>query len=343
MDQTFWSNKRVALPGGGGFLGSRIVKRLQDAGAEVFVPRTEDPVRGRPPAPRGTATVATGRPASNGVDFRHKEDCDSYLVKMKPEVVINCAATQGGIGYHKGREAELFMDNLRMGLFLMEASQAAGVKKFVNIVAGCSYPGYLEKDELNEEDYWNGEVHDSIFSYGVARKMSVVYGKALKKQYGWGSIHLVLANMYGPGEHFEPSQSKALAGLMKKIYDAKKSGGPTVEIWGTGKPVRDWLYVEDGAEGILRAAEVYDDVEPLNIASGVGISVTDLAEAIKKVSGYAGSFTYNTSRPDGAMRKTFGVRKMKEVLGWLPATPLEDGIRATWEWLDQNYTYAVTH
>lgn len=315
-----WKGKRVAVPGGGGFLGSRIVERLRAAGAEVAVPRTAD-----------------------GVDFRREEDCRKFFAEAKPEVVVNCAAHQGGIGFHKGKEAELFMDNMRIGLFLMEAAQAAGVKKFVNVVAGCSYPGYLEKDELVEEDYWNGEVHESIFSYGFSRKASVAYGAALKRQFGWNSIHLILANMYGPGEHFEPTQSKALAGLMKKIYDAKKSGAPSVEVWGTGRPVRDWLYVEDGADGILCAAEAYDDVAPLNIASGVGVSVTELAEAIKKASGYAGTFTYNTSRPDGALKKTFGVRTMKEKLNWTPKTSLENGIRATWEWLEKNYDHAVTH
>ncbi|RJQ29489.1 NAD-dependent epimerase/dehydratase family protein [Candidatus Parcubacteria bacterium] len=320
MNKSFWNGKRVAVPGGGGFLGSRIVERLQAAGAEIAVPRT-----------------------SEGVDFRREEDCHNYFKTTKPEIVVNCAAIQGGIGYHKGKEASLFLDNTKMGLFLMEAAQASGAKKFVNIVAGCSYPGYLEKDELNEDDYWNGEVHESIFSYGFSRKASVAYGTALKRQYGWNSIHLILANMYGPGEHFNPEQSKALAGLTKKIYDAKKSGAQTVEIWGTGKPVRDWLYVEDGAEGILRAAEVYDDVSPLNIASGVGVSVTELAEIIKRIVGYEGSFAYNTSRPDGAIKKTFGVRKMKEKLHWLPETPLEEGIRSTLSWLDANYEHAVTH
>lgn len=315
-----FKNKRVAIPGGGGFLGSRLVRRLRDAGAEVSVPRT-----------------------SEGIDFRREENCKKYFDRTKPEIVINCAAMQGGIGYHKGKEAALFMDNIKMGLFLMETAQAVGVEKFVNIVAGCSYPGYLEKDELNEEDYWNGEIHESIFSYGFSRKASVAYGAALKRQYNFNSIHLVLANMYGPGEHFNPEQSKALAGLMKKIYDAKKSGASEVEIWGTGKPVRDWLYVEDGAEGIIRAAEAYDDISPLNIASGVGVSVTELAEIIRRVVGYEGGFRYNVSRPDGALKKTFGARKMKEKLNWLPQTPLEVGVKKTLEWLDKNYDYAILH
>lgn len=316
----FYKGKKVAVPGGAGFLGSRIVDLLKAAGAEVFVPREED-----------------------GFDFREEKACRDYMQKIQPDVVVNCAAFQGGIGFHKGKEAELFLYNAKMGLFLMEASQAAGVKKFINIVAGCSYPGYVDKDEAKEEDYWNGEVHDSIFSYGVSRKMSVVYGKALKKQFGFNSIHLIYANMYGPGEHFNPDQSKALAGLIKKFYEAKKNRLPSVEVWGTGRPVRDWLFVDDGAEGALLAGALYDDIDPLNIASGVGISVGDLAALIKKIIGYEGEISFNTSRPDGALKKTFGVTKMKEKLSWMPKTSLEVGIQKTIDWFDKNYDYAIHH
>lgn len=316
----YYKGKRVAVPGGGGFLGSRIVTVLKDADAEVFVPRTED-----------------------GIDFREEKTCHDYLQKVKPDVVINCAAFQGGIGFHKGKEAELFMYNMKMGLFLMEAAQAAGAKKFVNIVAGCSYPGYGDHDELKEENYWDGQIHESIFSYGFARKASVAYGAALKRQYDFNSIHLILANMYGPGEHFSFEQSKALAGLLRRIYEAKKNNVAEVEIWGTGKPVRDWLYVEDGAEGILLAGAAYGEIDPLNIASGIGVSVKDLAELIKKIVGYEGKLIYNTSKPDGALKKTFSVAKMKEKLDWLPKTTLEKGIKETLEWLDKNYEYAINH
>jgi GDP-L-fucose synthase len=350
----FYKDKKVAVLGGGGFLGSRIVARLKDAGAEVSVPRTSKPIGGeRVPRTEDSLDPHTkrelvpsardirGSRSGEGVDFRNEKTCDDYFAKTKPEIVFNCAAFQGGIGFHSGKQANLFLDNVKMGLFLMEAAQKNGVKKFVNIVAGCSYPGYLEKDELNEEDYWNGEVHDSIFSYGMARKTSVVYGKALYKQYGFNSIHLIYANMYGPGEHFNPEQSKALAGLLKKFYEAKKNNLPSVEVWGTGRPVRDWMYVDDGAEGALVAGAVYDDIEPLNIASGVGISVADLARMIQKITGYKGKIVFNTAKPDGALKKTFGVKKMKEKLNWLPQTPLEKGIKETLDWLDKNYDWAV--
>lgn len=313
-----WRKKMVLVPGGGGFLGSRIVAKLKKKGAKVFVPRTKD-----------------------GVDFRREKDCTRVMRKVKPDIVINCAAHIGGIGYHAGKQADLFLDNLKMGMFLMDAAQKSGVKKFVNIVAGCVYPGHLEKDELNEEDYWNGEIHDSIFSFGESRKASTVFGKALSKQYGFNSIHLIFANMYGPGEHFHPERSKALAGMIKKFYDAKKNGVPIVTVWGTGRPVRDWLYVEDGAEGVVRATERYDSVDPLNIASGVGISVEDLARLIKDIVGYKGDIVFDTSKGDGALKKIFGVSKMRKELDWMPKTPLDKGIKETIKWLDRNYEKAI--
>lgn len=308
------------VAGGNGFFGSHIVEKLKKIKCEISIPQTKD-----------------------GIDFRRREDCYAYLSVVKPDYVINCAANQGGIAYHVGRQADLFLDNLLMGSYLMLASQHVGVKKFVNIVAGCSYPGYLEKNEMNEDDYWNGWLHDSIFSYGFARKASTVYGLALKKQYNFNSIHLVMANMYGPGEHFNPEQSKALAALIKKIYEAKMKKLPTVEVWGTGRPLRDWLYVKDGAEGVLRAVSIYNDVSPLNIATGVPVSVSKLAETIKKVVGYKGKFVYNTDKPDGALHKIFGIGKMKKVLRWTPPTTIEKGIAETISWFQNHYEQAITY
>lgn len=310
--------KKIVVPGGRGFVGSHIVEKLKRYNCQTFVPSRAD-----------------------GLDFRRLEDCTNYFQQISPDIVINCAANQGGIGFHEGKQADLLRDNIEMGFNLMLAACQNKVKKFVNLVAGCSYPGYLEKSVMNEEDYWNGEIHDSIFSYGFARKASIVYGKALKKQYNFDSIHLILANMYGPGDHFDPDRSKALPALIKKIYEAKKNNLPQVEIWGTGKPTRDWLYVKDGAEGILRATEAYNSIDPLNLSTGQGISVTELAETIKKVVGYEGVFTYNTSKPEGAMKKIFGTEKMQKELDWLPNTPVEQGITETVIWFDEHYAEAV--
>ena len=307
-------DKKIAVLGGNGFFGSHIVDLLKAQKLQVYISSTKE-----------------------GVDFRKFKDCRYYFKKTSPDIVINCAAIQGGIGYHEGKQADLLGDNMMMGFNLMLAAFQENVKKFVNIVAGCTYPGYLEKQVMHEEDFWDGEVHDSIFSYGVARKASVAYGKALHKQYGFNSIHLILANMYGPRDHYDPIQSKALAALIKKIYEAKKNNLPSVEIWGTGKPLRDWLFVKDGAEGVLRATEVYNRIEPLNISTGIGVSVTKLAKLIKDVVGYKGRFEYNTNRPDGALKKVFGTKKMKKELSWQPSTSIEKGIEEAVKWFDRNH------
>jgi len=316
----YFSGKRIVVPGGAGFFGRHLIPRLKELGASVFVPKRNE-----------------------AWDFRNQEDCKKLFAREQYDIVINLAANQGGIGYHNGRQGELFYDNIRMGSFLLQEACAAKVGKFVNVVAGCAYPGYLEKEELNEEDFWNGEVHRSIFSYGFPRKATVAQGLALNKQYGFNSIHLVYANMYGPGEHFNPEQSKALAAMIKKFYEAKKNNLPNVEIWGSGKPVRDQLYVKDGVEGLLRATEVYNEPEPLNIASGVGTSIADLAKTIQKITDFKGELVFNTQKPDGAMKKIFGVKKMQEKLNWLPSTSLEQGIRETLKWFDENYESASNY
>lgn len=316
----YFKGKKIVVTGGNGFFGSHIVDRLRKIECEIFVPRTRD-----------------------RIDFRKYKDCFSYLDSTKPDIVINCAANQGGIAYHIGKQADLFMDNMLMGTFLMQVSQQIGVKKFVNIVAGCSYPGYVENGEMNEDEYWNGKLHESIFSFGFPRKASTVYGLALKRQFNFNSIHLIMANMFGPREHFNSEQSKALAGLIRKMYEAKKNNLPKVEVWGTGKPTRDWLYVKDGAEAILRATAYYNDIEPLNITTGVGISVAKLAETIKAIVGYKGKLVYDTDKPDGAMHKTFGIKKMQKILGWMPSTPIDKGIKETVEWFGKNYEKAISY
>lgn len=315
--KTKLKGKKIAIPGGNGFLGSHIAEKLKARFHDIDVPERSK------------------------YDFRKKENCLRYFKKVKPQIVINCAAFQGGIGFHSGKQADLFMDNMMMGCFLMQVAHELGVEKFVNIVAGCAYPGYLEMEVMDEADFWTGDLHDSIFSYGFSRKATVIYGKALHRQHGFNSIHLVLANMYGPRDHYDPQQSKALAALIRKIYEAKKNGMIEVEIWGTGKPLRDWMYVKDGAEGVIKATEVYEGMDPINIATGKGVSVTELAEAIKKAVGFEGVFKYNTQKPDGAMNKVFGIEKMKKELGWLPSTKIEEGIQETVLWFDQNYIEAI--
>lgn len=315
----FYNNKKIVIAGGGGFVGGHIADRLRKYDCEIFIPRTKD-----------------------GWDFTILEKCLKFLKKTKPDIVINCAAHQGGILYDKIKRAEIFYDNMLMGIYLMEAARRVGVKKYINVSAACAYPGYLDKAETGEEDYWNGPIHESVLNYGFTKKAQIVQGWCYKEQYNFNSIHLIMANMYGPREYFHPDRSHGLGALIKKVYDAKKGGKGEIEVWGTGKPIREWLYVKDAVYGILLAGEKYHDVSPLNIGTGIGHSVTELVHIIMKVVGLKAKIKYLTQMPDGAMKKTLNVNKMKKVSAWSPKTPIEKGIKETVEWLDKNYDYAVS-
>lgn len=316
----FYKNKSVVVAGGAGFVGSHIVERLKQYQCDPSVPRVAD-----------------------GWDFTKLEKCLEYLDKTRPQIVINAAAHQGGIKYQKLHRGEVYYDNLLMGTFLMEASRRAGVEKYVNVSAACAYPGYLDKESMSEADYWSGPLHETVVNYGFTKKAQIVQGWCYKEQYSFNSIHCIMANMYGPGEHFHPDRSHGLAALIKKVYDAKRDRAPYVEVWGTGRPIREWLYVKDAVEGILRAGERYNDVAPVNIGTGIGHSIAELVRIIMDIVGYGGEIRYLTDMPDGAMKKSLDVAKMKTALDWSPATPIETGIKETVEWLDKNYDAAVAH
>lgn len=303
-------NKRIVVTGGGGFLGSHIVKELQRKGCNnIAVPRTND-----------------------GYDFRELGTAVSYFSEKSPEIVFNCAAHQGGLGYQQLYPGTIYYDNLVMGANIMEAARRAGVEKYVNVVAACSYPGEYEGELMKEEIYWNGPLDPTVVNYGITRKVQTVQGLVYKKQYDFNSIHILLQNMYGPGEHFESDRSHALAALIVKFHEAKEKNSPFVEIWGTGKPIREWLYVEDAAKGFVLAAETRQEVEPINMGTGIGHSITELANIIKEIIGYEGELKYDTSRADGAMKKVMDITKMKETLKWSPNTNIQDGIKKTYDW-----------
>lgn len=315
----YYNNKKIVIAGGSGFVGSHIREELKKYRCKIFIPHTKD-----------------------GWDFTILENCLTYLKKIKPHIVINYAAHQGGIMYDKLHRAQVYYDNILMGTYLMEAAYRAKVEKYINVSAACAYPGYLNKDRISEEDYWSGPIHESVLNYGFTKKAQIVQGWCYKEQYGFNSIHLIMANMYGPGEYFHPNRSHGLAALIKKVYDAKKNGQSQIEVWGSGKPIREWLYVKDAARAILAAGEKYADVSPLNIGTGRGYTITELVNIIIKIVGYKGKIKYLTNMPDGAMKKTLNISRMKRVLDWTPKTMIRKGIRETIEWLDKNYAYAVT-
>jgi GDP-L-fucose synthase len=315
--KSFWSGKRVTVTGGAGFLGQHVVKRLQRYGAKVFVPRQHE------------------------YNLVGLEACLRCLLEHPCEVLFHAAAYYGGIGINQAEPAKLYYTNLVMGANLMEAARLAKVGKVVNIGTACSYPGYLE-GHLKEPDLWAGPCHASVVNYGLTKKMLVVQGEAYKRQFGLDSIHLILTNLYGPGDSYNIDRSHVVAALVRKWVEADMAKAPEIEVWGTGKPIREFIYVEDCADGIVLAAEKYSDVTlPLNIGMGRGTSIRELVETINRVTGFRGKVTWNVDKPDGAMMKVLDVGRMKQVLdGWTPPTDLESGLSQTIAWYRANKAQA---
>jgi GDP-L-fucose synthase len=311
--RSFWSEKRVTVTGGAGFLGQHLVGRFQRLGAKVFVPRQRD------------------------YNLTALDSCTRCLLENPCDVLIHAAAYYGGIGINVNEPATLYYRNLVMGANLMEAARLTKVKKVVNIGTACSYPGYLE-GHLKEEDLWAGPCHASVVNYGLTKKMLAVQGQAYQKQYGLNSIHLILTNLYGPGDSYNPDRSHVVAALVRKWVEADLNKAQSVEVWGTGKAIREFIYVEDCAEAIVLASEMYDDSSlPLNLGTGVGTSIRELAETIHGLSGFKGKMVWNSDKPDGAPLKVLDVSRMKQALGgWLPPTRLREGLDKTIAWYRAN-------
>jgi GDP-L-fucose synthase len=301
-------NKKIFVAGGKGFLGKHVVNLLKNTGHEVV-----------------------SMSYSSGIDFRDFEQTKKVLEEKEYDAVINCAAFVGGIQFGYEKPGEIFYNNILMATYLMEAARLAGVKRFINPISNCSYPAQLTKD-FKEEEWWNGPLHESVFVYGFVRKASWVQSWAYAKQYNFNTINLILPNMYGPGDHFEEIRSHALGALIMKFVEAKKSKAPSVTVWGSGKPIREWLYVEDGAKALIEALDIESIMEPINIGTGKGISINNLAELIKEIIGYEGKIVFDLSKPDGASYKTMDSSKMKTIFGWEPKTNLREGVKKTIEW-----------
>ena len=303
---------KVAVAGGFGFLGSKVVRQLEE--------------RDYAPVPFSRRT---------GVDIRSFDQINDFLATEKPEVLINCAAHVGGIAYNALAPIEVYEDNLLIGFNLVKACYQNGVGKLVNIMPNCTYPGVAEV--YREDEWWQGEMHETVVTYGMPRKAAWVQCRAYKQKYGFNSIHMVLPNLYGPGDHFDPVRSHALGALIKKIVEARVTDNRAVEIWGTGNPVREWGYVEDAAEGILVAMDSYNEIDILNLGEGKGFTIKEIAEFIRDAVGWKGEFVFNPSRPDGAPTKILDVGKMKKLLGWEPKTLISDGISHTVDWYTESF------
>ena len=304
----FWKDKRVIVTGGAGFLGSFVVEKLRQRGvAQLFVPRSKD------------------------YDLRHLDGIRRVLADARPDIVIHLAARVGGIGANRAYPAEFFYDNLMMSVPLLHESWQAGVGKFVAIGTVCAYPKFTPVP-FKEENLWNGYPEESNAPYGLAKKMLLVQSQAYRQQYGFNSIFLLPVNMYGPGDNFDLESSHVVPALIRKCVEAKMRGDDHVVVWGTGTPTRGFLYVEDAAEGILLAAERYDESDPVNLGSDMEISIKDLVHLIARLAGFEGEIVWDTSRPDGQPRRALDTSKARQFFGFQARIPFEEGLRRTIEW-----------
>lgn len=298
-------SKKILITGGAGFLGRHVVQKLLGRGVpkeNIFVPRSKD------------------------FDLRKRENCEKVVAGQ--DMVIHLAGSTGGIVFHKERPAQTFYDNLMMGIELMDAARVAGVEKFVAIGTATEYPENAPAP-LKEENLWLGFPEAIHAPYAIAKKMLLVQAQAYRKQYDFSSIHLLHTNMYGPGDE---NSSFVLPTLIKRIKEAKKTNLPSIEVWGTGKATRDFLYVGDAAEGIILAAENYDGAEPINMASGREVSIREAVNLLAKLLDFKGEIRWDTTKPEGHMRRILDASRAEREFGFRARTSLEEGLNKTLEW-----------
>jgi GDP-L-fucose synthase len=308
----FWSNRRVCVTGGAGFLGSYVVRQLQEQGAqEVFVPQVEE------------------------YDLVQLEAIQRMLKHARPDVIIHLAALVGGIGANRARPAEFFYVNLMMGVQLIHEAWKAGVEKFVAVGTICAYPKHTPVP-FKEENLWDGYPEETNAPYGLAKKMLLVQAQAYRQQYGFNAIFPLPVNLYGPGDNFDLESGHVIPALIRKFAEAQEKGEKQVVLWGDGSPTREFLYAQDAADGLLLAAERYDGPEPFNLGSGQEIQIKDLARLIAQMSGFDGEIVWDTSKPNGQPRRSLDTNRAEQYFGFRARMPLEQGLRQTIDWYNQN-------
>lgn len=306
------AEKRILLTGGAGFLGSHVLDELGRRGVsreKIFVPRSAE------------------------YDLVDRAAVDRVYRDADPEVVIHLAAVVGGIGANRERPGEFFYKNLVMGIHLMEAGRLHGIEKFVTVGTVCSYPKFTPVP-FSEDDLWKGYPEETNAPYGIAKKALLVQGQAYRKQYGLDAIHLLVVNLYGPRDDFDPRTSHVIPAVIKKCEDARERGLDRIIVWGDGSPTREFIYVEDAARGIVAATERYADPDPVNLGSGMEISIKDLVHKIAELTDFHGDVQWDTSKPNGQPRRCLDTSRARQAFGFEARVGFDEGLRSTIEWYE---------
>lgn len=310
---TYWGGRTVMVTGGAGFLGSHLVEELESRSSDVdlFIPRSSE------------------------YDLRNREDIKRSFDDSGADTVIHLAATVGGIGANRDNPGSYFYDNAVMGIELIEQARQSGVEKFTILGTICSYPKHTPVP-FSEDDLFQGYPEETNAPYGIAKKALLTQSKAYRKQYGFNSIYLMPVNLYGPRDDFDLETSHVIPAIIRKCVEARERGEDSITAWGTGKPTREFLYVKDAAEGILDATEEFNESEPVNLGSGIEISIKNLVELIADLTGFEGEIHWDTSKPDGQPRRRLDTSRAKQKFAWEASTDFETGLRETIDWYEDH-------
>ncbi|HEX2207641.1 MAG TPA: GDP-L-fucose synthase [Longimicrobium sp.] len=303
----FWAGRRVLVTGGGGFLGSHVVERLQALGADPFVARRAD------------------------FDLTRQAEVERLYAESRPRMVMHLAAEVGGIGANRANPGRFFYANAVMGVMMIEEARRAGVEKFVQVGTVCAYPKYT-RVPFREEEIWSGYPEETNAAYGIAKKALLVQLQAYRQQYGMNGIYLLPTNLYGPRDNFDPATSHVIPALVRRMVEARREQLPTLPVWGTGNASREFLYVDDAARALLLAAEHYDGAEPVNLGIGNEIRIAELAGLIAQLVGYEGRLAFDPTQPDGQPRRSLDTRRARELFGFRARVGIRDGLRHTVDW-----------
>jgi GDP-L-fucose synthase len=309
---SFWNSKRVVVTGGNGFLGSFVAEKLRARGCRDLL-----------------------LPSSKQYDLRVERDVSKLFEDARPDIFIHLAAVVGGIGANRKHPGRFFYENAIMGIHTIEEARRRGIEKFVCIGTVCSYPKFATVP-FREDTLWDGYPEETNAPYGLAKKMLMVQLQSYRQEYGTNGIYLLPVNLYGPRDNFDLESSHVIPALIRKCVEARDLAAPRIIVWGTGTPTREFLYVEDAADGIVTAAERYNGAEPVNLGSGSEISIRDLVNQVTELVGYRGAVEWDSSMPDGQPRRSLDTSRALREFGWKAQVPFRDGLQRTIEWYLQN-------